>query len=112
MTLADLLRELERQMPGLVLDGDAAVTLDKARGGTHRHALAGNLIAALGAGLSSAEAAISRSRAITALGPIRLICMKDDAPVEDFRLVERWVHAIDGAYNDEALRNKQEGGAG
>ncbi len=112
MTLADLLLALERQMPGMVMDGDATVTLDKAREGTHRHALAGKIIAALGAGLSGTGAAIARSQSINALGPIRLACMKDDAPVEDFRLVERWVHAIDGAYNDEALRHKQEGGAG
>jgi len=112
MTFADLLLALDRQLPGLVLDGDTAATLDKARSGTHRHALAGKIIAALGAGQSGTDAAISRSQSINALGPIRLACMKDDAPVADFRLVERWVHAIDGAYNDEALRLKQEGGAG
>lgn len=112
MTLADLLLALEQRMPGMVLDGDAALTLDKARNGTHHQALAGKIIAALGTGLSGADAAVSRSQSISALGPIRLVCMKDDAPVEDFRQVERWVHAIDGAYNDEALRLKQEGGAG
>lgn len=96
----------------MVMDDDAAATLDKARGGTHRHALAGKIIAALGSGFSGTSTAITRSQSINALGPIRLLCMKDDAPVEDFRLVERWVHAIDGAYNDEALRHKREGGAG
>lgn len=112
MTLEELLLALERQMPGLVLDGDAALTLDKARSGMHRHTLSGKIIAALGSGLHDSGAPITRSQSIAALGPIRLVSMKDDAPVEDFRVVERWVHAIDGAYNDEALRQKQQGGGG
>ncbi len=80
MTFSELLLALEHRLPATILNGDAAATLDAARKGTHQHALA----------------------------PIRLEYMKDDAPVEGFRLVEKIVHAIDGAFNDEALRLKTE----
>ena len=113
MTFSELLQQLEKRLPGQVLDGSAAETLEKARAGKHRHALAGKIIASLfeKSGLGDAAAPISRSQAITALAPIRLEFMKDDAPVEGFRLVEKIVHAIDGAFNDEALKQKAEGKA-
>jgi len=50
--------------------------------------------------------AIERAQAIKTLGPIRLFYMKDDAPVEGFRMVEDVVHKIDGAFNEEAMRLK------
>jgi len=111
MTFSELLQQLEKRLPGQVLDGSAAETLEKARAGKHQHALAGKIIADLFEknGLADAAAPISRSQAITALAPIRLEFMKDDAPVDGFRLVEKIVHAIDGAFNDEALRQKAEG---
>ena len=111
MTFTELLQQLEGQLPAHVLDGDAAETLIKARTGRHKHPLAGKIIASLfeQSRLPDAAAPISRSQAIAALAPIRLQFMKDDAPVEGFRLVEKIVHAIDGAFNDEALRQKAEG---
>lgn len=111
MTFSELLQQLEKRLPGQVLDGSAAETLEKTRAGKHRHELAGKIIANLfeKSGLADAAAPISRSQAITALAPIRLEFMKDDAPVDGFRLVEKIVHAIDGAFNDEALRQKAEG---
>lgn len=111
MTFAELLQQLEKRLPGQILDGDAAETLAKARAGRHRHALAGKIIVSLfeRSGLPDVAAPIMRSQAVTALAPIRLEFMKDDAPVEGFRLVEKVVHAIDGAFNDEALRLKAEG---
>lgn len=110
MTFAALLLALEHRLPATILHGDAATTLDAARTGTHRHALAGTIIASLfeKSALAGIDAAITRSQAIAALAPIRLEFMKDDAPVEGFRLVEKIVHAIDGAFNDEALRMKTE----
>ena len=61
------------------------------------------------ADLPRADAPITRSQAIAALAPIRLEFMKDDAPADGFRLVEKIVHAIDGAFNDEALKLKAAG---
>lgn len=111
MTLAELLQQLEKRLPGQVLDGSAAETLEKARAGKHQHELVGKIIAGLFEKneLPNAAAPISRSQAITALAPIRLEFMRDDAPVDGFRLVEKIVHAIDGTFNDEALRQKAEG---
>jgi hypothetical protein len=111
MTFAELLQQLEKSLPAQILDGDIAETLGKARAGKHRHALAGKIIAALfdKAGLPGTDAPMTRSQAIAALAPIRLEFMKDDAPADGFRLVEKIVHAIDGAFNDEALRLKAAG---
>ncbi len=110
MTFSELLTALEHRLPATILNGDAVATLDAARNGTHSHALAGTIIASLfeKSALAGIDAAITRSQAISALAPIRLEFMKDDAPVEGFRLVEKVVHAIDGAFNDEALRMKNE----
>lgn len=112
MTFAELLQHLEKSLPGQILDGSAAETLNKARAETHRHALTGRIIESLfeKSGLSDAAAPITRSQAVAALAPLRLEFMKDDAPVEGFRLVEKIVHAIDGAFNDEALELKARGG--
>ncbi|HSN41282.1 MAG TPA: hypothetical protein VLT92_13920 [Burkholderiales bacterium] len=108
MTFTELLQQIESRLPGQILDGDAAETLAKARSGRHQHALAGKIIACLfeNGGLPDAAAPIIRSQAVSALAPLRLEFMKDDAPVEGFRLIEKVVHAIDGAFNDEALRQK------
>ena len=58
-------------------------------------------------GITQIDDVIVRVQAVKTLGPIRLFYMKDDAPVEGFRLVEDIVHKIDGAFNDEAMRLKQ-----
>ncbi|HET9113532.1 MAG TPA: hypothetical protein VFN66_06650, partial [Burkholderiales bacterium] len=69
----------------------------------------GNIIAQMykNSGIKQPDETITRAQAINTLGPIRLFYMKDDAPVEGFRLVEDIVYKIDGAFNDEAMRAKQ-----
>ncbi|MFN7086009.1 MAG: hypothetical protein ACK4N4_05210 [Burkholderiales bacterium] len=111
MTFAELLQRLEARLPGYILDGDAAETVAKACDGRHKHPLAARIIASVfgRSGLADATAAVSRSQVVAALAPIRLEFMKDDAPAEGFRLVEKIVHAIDGAFNDEALQQKSRG---
>lgn len=91
-----------------IMDGDAVATLEAARNGTHKNPVAGKIIADMygNSGLASPNDAIERAQAIKTLGPIRLFYMKDDAPVEGFRMVEDIVHKIDGAFNDEAMRLK------
>ena len=59
-----------------------------------------------GCGCQDTSCSVLREQVVTALGPIRLRFMADDAPVEGFRLVENVVLAIDKAFNDEALRQK------
>ena len=108
MTLAELLAYLEAHTPFDLLDGTPEETLAKVRAGRHRHPVAGAIVAALAerGGASGTEAPLERAQAVAALGPLRLAYMKDDAPVDGFRMVEKVVHAIDGAYNDEAQRLK------
>ena len=107
MTLKELLDYLAAHTQYPVLDGDVGQTVHKARTGNHRDALMGAIVKNLSeAGGGSIDASITRAQATTALGPIRLQYMKDDAPVEGFRAVERTIHAIDSAFNDEALREK------
>ena len=93
------------------MDGDAVATLSKAQNKTHKNELAGNVIADMYAKsrLDDINGEINRAAAINSIGPIRLFFMKDDAPVEGFRLVEDIVHKIDGAFNEEALRMKAQG---
>lgn len=108
MTVAQLLNYLSDHCKFDVLDGDVAQTLAKARAGTHRDPIMGEILAALSAGAGGAglDSAIERADATLALGPLRLRYMKDDAPVRGFRMVESVVHEIDGAFNEEALRQK------
>jgi hypothetical protein len=108
MTLAELLTYLDSRTPYDVLDGTPEETLAKARTAGHRVALTGAILVALfdKAGAADVHSPIERAQAVAALGPIRLQYMKDDAPVEGFRMVEKIVHAIDGAFNEEALRRK------
>ena len=56
--------------------------------------------------MTGPDAAIDRATAVNALGPIRLLFMRDDAPAEGFRLVEDVVYRIDGAFNEEAQRQQ------
>lgn len=106
MTAAELVQYLADRLPYEVLDGDVQQTFAKARAGTHRNAIMGEILRALldNADLAGAGSTLERADATLALGPLRLRYMKDDAPVEGFRMVERTVHAIDGAFNEEALR--------
>lgn len=108
MTLEQLLQYLDSHSGYKVLEGDAAQTLTKARAGQHSDPLMGEILKSLyeGAGGTDAGSAITRAQATTSLGPLRLRYMKDDAPVAGFRMVEKTIHTIDGAFNDEALQEK------
>lgn len=108
MTFIELLTYVGRHAKYDIMDGDAIATLDASRNGTHKNPVAGKIIADMygNSGLSKPEDAIERAQAIKTLGPIRLFYMKDDAPVEGFRMVEDIVHKIDGAFNEEAMRLK------
>lgn len=111
MTFGELLTFIIAHSKYDIADGDAAQTLQKARDGTHQTPLAGQIVASLfeKSGLEDANGTLERAQAINALGPIRLVFMKDDAPVEGFRMVENIVHVIDSAYNEEAFRMKAAG---
>ncbi len=108
MTLAELLQYLDRNTAFDILDGPPGDTLTKALADRHGNALAGAIIRGIAEGnhCSGEESTVDRAASITALGPLRLQYMKDDAPVDGFRMLEQIIHAIDGAFNDEALRAK------
>ncbi len=105
MTLEQLLQYLDYHMDQRFLDGDVSQTLAKARDGSHRDPIAAEVLVALmdGAGADSAQAELDRATAVKSIGPVRLKYMKDDAPVEGFRLVEKTIVTIDAAYNEESL---------
>ncbi len=105
MTLCELLTYLDRQSGYSVLDGDCEETIKKALAGTHRDVLAGRIVAAIvGSGeAATADAPVTRAQATTALGPLRLKAMREDVSGQELKRMERTVHAIDGAFNDEAL---------
>lgn len=113
MTFAEMLSYLGAHCKSDIMDGDPAETVNKARSGSHKNPVAGEIIGAMfdKSGLTSVDGEISRAEAVNAIGPVRLRFMKDDAPVEGFRMVEDIVHGIDGAFNDEALRMKEAGKA-
>ena len=106
MTFRELLSYVGAHSRYAVLDGDLEATLEKTRAGSHRNPLAAQILAALDAKLGSngPDAPVERAAAINALGPLRLAFMRDDAPVQGFRLIEEIVYLIDGAFNDEAQR--------
>lgn len=108
MTLAELLQYLDENSQYAILDGTPEETLTKARAGTHKDALAGEIIRHMqdAAGASEVGGTIDRATAATSLGPLRLRYMRDDAPVEGFRMVERIILAIDLAFDAEALRQR------
>ncbi|MBK1672590.1 hypothetical protein CKO35_04605 [Ectothiorhodospira shaposhnikovii] len=105
MTLNELIIYLDAHAGFDLLDGMPEDTLERARRGAHRHAIAGEIIAALGtldaAGTGQGE--VERSAAVKALSPLRLKYMADDAPVEGFRMVEKIITTIDEGFNEEAL---------
>jgi hypothetical protein len=108
MTFEQLLHYLDYHMDQRFLDGDASETLTKARDGSHRDPIVAEVLVALmdGAGADSADTKLDRATAVKSIGPVRLKYMKDDAPVEGFRLVEKTIVTIDAAYNEEALAAK------
>lgn len=105
MTLCELLAYLDAQSGYPVWDGGCEETIKKAQAGSHKDPVGGAIIACLAAaaGSATATAAITRAAATTALGPLRLKAMREDVSGHDLRRMERTVHAIDGAFNDEAL---------
>ncbi|HUW99264.1 MAG TPA: hypothetical protein VMV40_10600 [Acidiferrobacter sp.] len=105
MTLRELLVYLNENSGYEIWDGTYEETLQKAAAKTHKDILAGEIIAAIAGGVAgaSADALVTRAEATTSLGPLRLRAMGDNAPVTDLRRMEATVHAIDGAFNDEAL---------
>ena len=108
MTLAQLLQYLDERSTYAVLDGDVTRTIAKAQDRKHHDPLMGEIIGALfsGANCIDENSPVSRAQATNSLGPLRLRFMRDDAPVEGFRLVEKIIHTIDGAFNDEALKER------
>lgn len=108
MTFIELLSYIGAHSKYDIMDGDIATTLTLALEGKHKNPIVGNIIAQMyqNSGIANPDASLERAQAIKTLGPIRLTYMKDDAPVEGFRLVEDIVHKIDGAFNDEAMRMK------
>lgn len=108
MTLAELLRYLDENTEYDILDGTPEETLAKARAGRHKDPLAGEIVRHLqeATGTSDAGGLIERATAATSLGPLRLRYMRDDAPVEGFRKVQRVILAIDLAFDAEALRRR------
>lgn len=109
MKLRELMEYLQERSGHDLLDGSLDDTLRKALSGAHRDSLAGEILQHLyeQGGSGGLDAEITRAQAATSLGALRLRYMKDDAPVEGFRMVEHVVHAIDGAFNEEALREKR-----
>lgn len=76
--------------------------------GKHENPLIAEIISSVAksCGCSSIEQTIIRQDVISALGPLRLEYMKDDAPVEGFQLIQGAVPAIDLAFNNEAIKNR------
>lgn len=105
MTLGELLAYLDRHSGQPVLEGNAEETVAKALKGVGPDPLIVEIVAAIVRALPEpvVTSTIERATATTALGPIRLRAMGDDAPVTDLRVVERIVHTIDSAFNEEAL---------
>jgi len=105
MTLCELLGYLDAHVPYAILDGGCSETLEKVRGKTHKDEYASEVVAAIVGGLAQTgeSVAITRAQATTALGPLRLRAMRDDASGEDLRRMKDIVHAIDSAFNEEAL---------
>lgn len=108
MTLAELLAFLEENTDYGVMDGDVSDTLSKAQNGSHKTPVMGEIIAAIceGTGCNDGDCSIERAQTVNSLGQLRLKYMKDDAPVEGFRMVEGTIHNIDLAFDEEALRQK------
>ncbi len=109
MNLERLVNYLDYHMDHALRDGDAAETLAKARAGGHRDPVVAEVLNALmdGAGSDDPATELDRATAVKSIGPVRLKYMKDDAPVESFRLVEKTIVTIDAAFNEEALAAKQ-----
>lgn len=107
MTFEELFNYLNEKTPYEYVT-EASPLLESING-NHENELIGEVISnvATGCGCEKLSHEIRRQDVIKALGPLRLKYMKDDAPIEGFRLIEGTVPVIDQAFNDEALRAKQ-----
>lgn len=108
MTLAELIQYLDAHTKFRYLDGDAQQTLTKARTDQHSNGVVGAIIKAIAEKCACMDARCNLERVdvVNALGPMRLKYMADDAPVDGFRTIEGTIIAIDAAFNDEALRER------
>lgn len=108
MTFADLLIRLSGYQLPVPTTQEAATGLAAARTGAP-DALAGPcqtlLITLINwCRIETLDTAVSRSAVIDALGPLRRQYMADPAaPAEDFRLLNRFIEAVDAAFDDEVL---------
>jgi len=106
MTLQELFEFLNENSPNEFITDSSP--LSDAIKGKHENALMGEIISSIasGCGCDSIDSELKREDVIKALGPLRLKYMKDDAPVEGFRLIEGSVPVIDLAFNAEALKDR------
>jgi len=106
MTFQELFTYLNKNTKYDFITEDSPLT--QAMTGHHEDELIGEIIASVakGCGCDTIDHVILRQDVIKALGPLRLKYMKDDAPVEGFRLIESTVPVIDSAFNDEALAGR------
>ncbi|MDX1812134.1 MAG: hypothetical protein R3240_09315 [Gammaproteobacteria bacterium] len=106
MTLIELFSYLNENTPHQFFSSEAE--LASAISGTHENPLMGQMIKLIAEKNQCTDIndEVKREVVVTALGPLRLEYMKDDAPVEGFRLLEGTIPVIDLAFNDEALKNK------
>jgi hypothetical protein len=109
MTLEQLLTYLDANLEGSVLDGNAADTLSKSLSDEHVDPMVGEIIRRIAedTGCTSVAQPLERAETVKALGPLRLKYMADDAPVDAFRTLEMLVRAVDGAFNEETLRQQR-----
>lgn len=106
MTLLQLFSYLNENTPHRFFSTEDE--LAAAIAGQHESPLMGEMIRLIAEknGCSDIHCELKREVVVTALGPLRLEYMKDDAPVEGFRLLEGTIPVIDLAFNDEALKAK------
>lgn len=102
-----LLTFLEQKSPGTFIQQDLETTLHLAKGTPENYGQ--EIVQALveHCAIDKGEMPLERANAVNALGKIRLKYMKDDAPVEGFRLVEKTIQWIDDAFNEEAWQERQ-----
>lgn len=103
-----LLTFLEQKSPGTFIHQDLETTLKHAKEEKPEN-YGQEIVQALveHCQIDSADMPLERANAVNALGKIRLKYMKDDAPVEGFRFVEKTIQWIDDAFNEEAWQERQ-----
>lgn len=106
MTLLQLFDYLNKNTPYEFFQTEDV--LSAALTGEHENALMGDMIRLIAekSECKDIHCEIKRENVVLALGPLRLEYMKDDAPVEGFRLLEGTIPVIDLAFNDEALKTR------